>query len=66
MKKLKLEVDEIHVEGFELESAAAETRGTVHGLESYDCWASYAAATWPCEFCLPMPITYSCEAHQCA
>jgi hypothetical protein len=80
MKKLRLRVDELRIEQFQIESAAAGTRGTVHGRGDTDgqctggCTAvqctqyfgnSMNANTAPCLFCPEMPITYSCEATGC-
>jgi hypothetical protein len=64
MKKLKLQVEEIHVEQFQVQSYAAPIRGTVRGLESQAgscaCGGVSDADTEPCRFCPDMPITYNC------
>ena len=64
MKKLRLQVEEIHVEQFQVQPDAAPTRGTVRGLESEGgacaCGAVSDADTAPCRFCPEMPITYGC------
>ncbi|HEU0302051.1 MAG TPA: hypothetical protein VFR37_21530 [Longimicrobium sp.] len=63
MKKLKLKVEELRIEQFEVESATAATRGTVRGLESddYTVWCGSLGPSDPCLYCVDMPITWSCE-----
>lgn len=61
-KKLRLQVDDLHVEQFQVERNVSAERGTVHGYDPYD---TVNAVTAPCMFCLPMPITYSCEDSGC-
>lgn len=64
MKKLRLNVEEISVEQFQVQQAAAPARGTVRGLESEGgtcaCGAVSDADSDPCRFCPEMPITYGC------
>jgi hypothetical protein len=64
MKKLKLTIEELRIEQFQVQSDAAPARGTVRGLESEGgscaCGAVSDADTAPCRFCPDMPITYGC------
>jgi len=53
-KKLTLDIEKLVVDPFEVETASAEKRGTVHGLETV---AWYTA---PCRYCLNMPATARC------
>jgi hypothetical protein len=65
-KKLKLQVEDLNVEGFQVEPEAAAIRGTVRGLETEStCWNTMYAPSEPCQFCPRMPITYSCEDTFC-
>ena len=79
-KKLKLQLEDLHVDQFHTEPAAAEKRGTVHGAWDTDggctggctaagcsqyCGDSMNANTAPCRFCPDMPITYSCDDTSC-
>lgn len=64
-KKLRLLVDELRVEQFQVAPAAAG-QGTVRGFESTQectayCGDSMNANTAPCRLCPEMPITYSCD-----
>jgi hypothetical protein len=54
MKKLRLQVEEIDVEQFQVQPAATALRGTVQGLED-GCSDPF--------LCPDMPITYSCETN---
>jgi hypothetical protein len=61
-KKLALNIEDLRIEQFQVEAAAAAARGTVRGLESYTCYCgSNGYYTDPCRFCLPAPITYTCD-----
>jgi hypothetical protein len=61
-KKLGLKIEDLRIEQFEVEAAAAETRGTVRGFQSETCYCgSNGWYTEPCRFCLPAPITYTCD-----
>lgn len=71
MKKLRLRVDELQVEQFQVDSASPVARGTVRGLMTETCQCtpgtqycgdSMNANTEPCRFCPEMPITYTCDA----
>lgn len=59
MKKLKLNVDDLHVEEFRVESDVAATRGTVRGLDhggsTYFCTYGCPSAdlSEPCAYCFP-------------
>jgi hypothetical protein len=65
-KKLRLNAEELRVDQFQVESAAAAIRGTVRGLETAStCWNTMYANSEPCHFCPNMPITYSCEDTSC-
>ena len=59
MKKLALKVEELSIEQFEVQPAAAATEGTVAGMMSSVDGCSGRP------FCLPMPITYSCNETEC-
>jgi len=67
MKKLKLKIDELRIEQFQVEQTGEEARGTVRGLETSTCWCGGLsnANTEPCRFCPEMPITYSCNETEC-
>lgn len=70
-KKLKLQIEDLDVEQFQVEDTVSMKRGTVHGQwESADGCAmnwgeSMDADTEPCFLCPVMPITYSCEDSHC-
>lgn len=65
-KKLRLQVEELSVDQFQVEPAAAAIRGTVRALETDGtCWATMYAPSEPCIFCPRMPITYSCNETEC-
>ncbi|HET6764781.1 MAG TPA: hypothetical protein VFH27_13945 [Longimicrobiaceae bacterium] len=79
-KKLKLRIEDLHVEQFRTEPTRDAKAGTVHGHWDTDgacttgctnagctqyCGDSMNANTAPCLFCPEMPITYSCDATAC-
>jgi hypothetical protein len=65
MKKLRLQIEELRVERFEVQPDFLTTsRGTVHGRNSaFTCYCGSQSDphTEPCAVCPEMPITYSCE-----
>jgi hypothetical protein len=66
MKKLRLQIEELRVERFEVEPESVTARGTVYGRETYSPYTCYCGPwsdphTEPCAYCPEMPITYSCE-----
>jgi hypothetical protein len=69
--KLKLQIEDLDVEQFQVEDTVSTKRGTVHGQwESTGgctmyCGESTNANTEPCLLCPNMPITYSCEDTPC-
>lgn len=54
-KKLKLKIEELHIDQFQVQPAVAAPQGTVHGFDSMD------SDTAPCDHCPYMPITFSCN-----
>jgi hypothetical protein len=70
-KKLKLQIEDLDVEQFQVEDTAPMNRGTVHGQWQSTqectmyCGDSTNANTEPCLLCPVMPITYSCEDTPC-
>ncbi len=66
-KKLKLNIDALRIEQFQVEPTVAAIRGTVRGFDPVvnetdsTCWASMYAGSGPCADCPYMPITYTCE-----
>ncbi|HEU4561535.1 MAG TPA: hypothetical protein VFS20_27015 [Longimicrobium sp.] len=52
-KKLKLKIEELHIDQFQVQPAVAAPQGTVRGFDSMNSNSD------PC-FCPVMPITFSC------
>ena len=65
MKKLKLDLDQIQVASFAVETTK-DSRGTVNGFEpDTDIGCGGGGGTdsgGSCRICLPMPDTYTCYA----
>jgi hypothetical protein len=67
-KKLKLQVEKLSVEQFEVQPDSLVARGTVHGLETQSpdtCNCGSLGPSDPCRYCVEMPITWSCDAPVC-
>jgi hypothetical protein len=59
-KKLRLQIEKLRVEQFEVQPNSSATRGTVHGLET----DHYSASEDRC-ICMPVPETWSCTWAEC-
>jgi hypothetical protein len=70
-KKFRLQIEEIHIEQFQVQPTAAVTRGTVRGFGfgseyegncgTYTCECGSQGYSAPCRYCQYAPITYSCD-----
>jgi hypothetical protein len=60
MKKLRLQIEKLSIEQFEVQQAPTASPGTVQGL-----MMSTPDGCSGRPFCLPMPITYSCNETEC-
>jgi hypothetical protein len=80
MKKLRLEIDQLKVESFDVREEASADRGTVHGRDSYSgepcnrsnwgwCVPSYEAPCYwtgdPVQDCYPASELNPCTDYQC-
>jgi hypothetical protein len=67
-KKLRLQIETLHVERFDVQPEPAAARGTVHGHETQNpdtCNCGSLGPSDPCRYCVEMPITYSCDVSPC-
>lgn len=62
-KKLKLQIEKLRVEQFETDPDSPVARGTVHGFETEgpDTCVCGVGPSEPWQYCVDMPITYTCE-----
>jgi len=69
-KKLRLQIEKLRVEQFEVHPDSPTVRGTVHGLESVysdgdaTCYCGVGASA-PHRICMDMPDTWSCDLSGC-
>ncbi len=62
-KKLRLQIEKLHVEQFDVQPDSPAARGTVHGMRSGD---SDCIGGSGCRICLDVPETYwSCPDTSC-
>lgn len=67
-KKLRLQIETLRVEQFEVQPASATDRGTVHGHQTQlpdTCYCGAAGPSEPYRFCVEMPLTHSCDMSFC-
>jgi hypothetical protein len=67
-KKLRLQVEKLNVEQFEVEPGSPDARGTVHGFETQGpdtCDCGSMGPSDPCRYCVDMPLTWSCDVSPC-
>ena len=60
MKKLRLQIEELRVEKFEVHPDSPAARGTVHGLDSH-----YSFSEPDRCLCQDVPETWSCTWAEC-
>ena len=59
MKKVKLEVETLHVDSFDVSTEPAAPRGTVQGHSEYDTyWCTAPSSVGPNK-CLPYPWSWN-------
>ena len=64
-KKLRLQIEKLRVEQFEVQPDSPGTRGTVHGLGAGSPDTACIGPSEPWRYCAPMPDSYSCMLNEC-